>query len=1061
MKLFKRALPAICICLFAWITTNVSASSNPQWAEIGPFGGALTVIRYSPLVKGLVYMGTAFGGVFVSTNDGVTWAPENAGVTFNIAFDSQSISVADIEFDPVNPQLVYMTTGKSLYKLSNSTNTWQSLYTVLGQLDRINCIAIDPFNTQHIILSGEFTYKFVGDTIYTTTEVQSQDGGMTWNYNPEGTGGGGYTQFSPFVPGLVFSSDNNNYNYRSTDGGNTWQIMNGAEGILALSLSNPNRLYSANAGAVFRSDDTGASWTKVYTLPQSQNNFNARIYVDPKNSDVVYVLMSVSFVGGVMNKSTDGGQTWTTINVPPAFVYQNPTLAIDPMNDTHMITGDLDVYSSWDGGNHFTISDTGMAAHHITAITADSNNPPTIYVGTNVQNVYGTVLRSTDGGAHWDPFVAGRTTNCFDSSVTSMDMDWFNQGYVYAGTVDTVDILTPGSTAWNPVCLGDYGFTMVSASPLSAGVLYAGFGPDCAASGLCDLYVLKSTNYGATWQEVSDVVLALANTTLVAQSFLTPNLIYSAYQVPQSPVYKSTNGGLTWTSLPGTIASNSWITAFAASPANDSTLFAAGCDSISRTTDGGNTWAKVYQAASGCVVNTVYPDPTAPGTIYGGTSSGLIVSTDNGSSWNPSSYLGLENHSVNVIDHPKWNPAYMYAGTTDASVFSLTNAPDLNVGVSGPGPIIPGGSESQFGITINNPSALQVKPVALDIIPPANTMLSVQNANGGTCAADDNGAPGETVCDLSSLAGNSSWTVSIELTPTASFQVGALQAEVGSGQGDQDWLDNAVADELVTASSDTAVTVNTVSSTLQEPYSGPLFSVTVVNNGPSTDGADVHVNYTPDAGSVQLTSTDASCTQLTSGFECSLSQLPVGTPITLDFSGSINSVSDFIAAAEVLPITANDPDTSNNTAAASMSVSPAPPVVSDGSVSTNENESVSGTLPATGTGPMSFLIVTQPDNGQLNFTDASSGAFTYVPNTGFSGTDSFMFSASNAGGASGTATESITVQASSTGGGGSGGGSSPPPSSGGSGGGGGLEWLSLAIICCLLLMRSFRRQPDL
>jgi len=1056
MKSSARVLYAVCLCLLPWATTNVSASGNTQWTEIGPFGGTLTVIRYSPLVKGLVYAGTAFGGVFVSTNDGVTWAPKNAGVTFNTAFDSQSIFVADIGFDPLNPQLVYMTTGKFLYKLNASINAWQSIYTVPGQLDRINYIAIDPFNTQHIILSGSFTYQIIGDTEYMSSEVQSQDGGVTWNYNPEGTGGGGrFIQFSPLVQGLVFSSDYNSYSYRSTDDGNTWQNMNGAAVYLAVSPSNQNRVYSANTGAVFRSDDMGASSTQVYALPQSQNNFDVRIYVDPKNSDVVYVLMDVLLVGGVMDKSTDGGQTWTTINIPPSFRYQNPTLAIDPMNNSHLITVDKDVYSSWDGGNHFAISDTGMAAHRITAVVADNSNPPTIYAGTNVYNAYGTVLRSKDGGAHWDPFIAGRTTNCFDSTVTSMDMDWFNQGYVYAGTADTVDTLSPGSTSWNPVCLGDYGFSMVSASPLSAGVLYAGFGPDCAAIGICDLYVLKSTDHGSTWQEISDVVLTEANTAYVAQSFLTPNLIYSAYQVPLSPVFKSTNGGLNWTLLPGTIASNSWITAFAASPVNDMTLFAAGCDSISRTTDGGSSWSKVYQPGLSCGVNTVYADPTAPGTVYGGTSAGLVVSTDNGSTWSPSPYPGLENHSVNVIDHPKWNSAYMYAGTTDASVFSLTNPPDLNVGVSGPGPIIPAGSESQFDVTVNNPSALQVIPVALDIIPPANTMLSVQNANGGTCAADGNGAPGETVCDLSTLADNSSWKVSIGLTPSASFQVGALQAEVGSGQGDQDWLDNAVADELVTTSSDTAVTVTTISSALQEPYSGPLFSVTVVNNGPSNDGAYVHVNYTPDANSVQLTSTGASCTQLTSGFECSLSQLSVGTPVTLDFSGSINSVSDFIAAAEILPMTANDPDTSNNTSAATMSVSPAPPappVVSDGSISINENTSVSGTLSATGTGPITFLIVTQPSSGKLNLTNASTGAFTYVPNNGFSGKDSFMFSASNAGGVSGTATESITVQAASAGSG-----SLPPPPSSGSGGGE-LGWWDLAALCCLLLLHFFRQE---
>ncbi|HEY1771872.1 MAG TPA: protease pro-enzyme activation domain-containing protein [Gammaproteobacteria bacterium] len=84
------------------------------------------------------------------------------------------------------------------------------------------------------------------------------------------------------------------------------------------------------------------------------------------------------------------------------------------------------------------------------------------------------------------------------------------------------------------------------------------------------------------------------------------------------------------------------------------------------------------------------------------------------------------------------------------------------------------------------------------------------------------------------------------------------------------------------------------------------------------------------------------------------------------------------------------------------------PVASNGSVSTNENTAVSGTLSATGTG-MTFAIVANPAHGSVTITNASTGAFTYTPTSGFSGSDSFSFDASNSSGTSNTATESVTV----------------------------------------------------
>ncbi|MGH8224949.1 MAG: Ig-like domain-containing protein [Gammaproteobacteria bacterium] len=104
-----------------------------------------------------------------------------------------------------------------------------------------------------------------------------------------------------------------------------------------------------------------------------------------------------------------------------------------------------------------------------------------------------------------------------------------------------------------------------------------------------------------------------------------------------------------------------------------------------------------------------------------------------------------------------------------------------------------------------------------------------------------------------------------------------------------------------------------------------------------------------------------------------------------------------------------------------------PPTASDGTLTTNENMAASGTLAATDPdgNPFTFRVVDQPSHGSLTIDDASSGAYTYMPDQGYSGDDSFTFKANDGQADSNIATISVTIKA-----------VTPPPPAGGSGGGG-------------------------
>jgi len=103
-----------------------------------------------------------------------------------------------------------------------------------------------------------------------------------------------------------------------------------------------------------------------------------------------------------------------------------------------------------------------------------------------------------------------------------------------------------------------------------------------------------------------------------------------------------------------------------------------------------------------------------------------------------------------------------------------------------------------------------------------------------------------------------------------------------------------------------------------------------------------------------------------------------------------------------------------------------PPSASDSSLTVTKNTAANGTLSANDSDgdALVFAIASQPAHGTLTLKNSVTGAFTYTPDQGYTGSDSFTFNANDGFVDSNTATESITVKAAANSGGG--GGSSAP-----------------------------------
>ena len=358
-------------------TVGAQDLSTLPWRHIGPasFGGRIDDIEAVPGKSSTVFVGTAGGGVFRTTNNGTTWTP-----VFDR--DGRTTSIGDIAIAPSDPGVIWVGTGEpnnrqsttwgdGIYRSLDGGETWTHMG--LKESHHIGRVVIHPRNPNVVFVAAVGHLFGANDErgVYRTT-----DAGQSWKKVLAGNSVTGAIDVALDPDGrtvyaAMYQRQRRGFGYvgggpgsglyRSRDGGDSWEPLTnglpvGVKGRIGIAIapSQPNTVYAiieAKVGGVFRSDDKGNTWTRQSAL-NPRPMYYSQIRVDPQHPDRVWVL------GTELHKSVDGGKTFTTEKTGERIHVDHHTLWLNPADGNHMMLGnDGGLYFTYDGARNWDFID--------------------------------------------------------------------------------------------------------------------------------------------------------------------------------------------------------------------------------------------------------------------------------------------------------------------------------------------------------------------------------------------------------------------------------------------------------------------------------------------------------------------------------------------------------------------------------------------------------------------------------------------------------------------------------------------------------------------------------
>lgn len=613
----------------------IGTLAEVSWTPIGPINisrgammhaGRVRSVSAHPTDPNIAYLGAAAGGVWKTSNQGLTWEP--------LSDDAYSLAMGAVAVDPSNPNIIYAGTGEA--------NGGIDSYTGVGML-------------------------------------KSTDGGDTWlPAGLEQVGGFSRVVVHPTKPQNVYagSASSGGGLYVSNDAGATWRKVGGTlppSSVSDLSLVIDGNKEVLHVGmpsqGVFRSTDGGENWELIQSFSQMRRIL---LGVNPDDWHDV-VAMSVASDGSLerIDRTTDGA-TWDQIANDVAFQglfggnnqgwYDAYVLRAKGDPD-RIIVGGISVWMSEDGGNSW--QDVGLAYrgglhpdHHAAAFSAGDD--PALYVSSD-----GGIAVSKDRGATYEV----NQDNLAITQFYGMGIDQTAEDITYGGTQDNGTLGGGRDADWWPISGGDGGTVVVDEDKPSRiffvrpgdgnqpskienggeSVIASGINANDSVGWVKPIamdqannilyygtqYLYVSTNRGASWSKKTKK--------LASQSYINTiepigNGKTIAVGTTGGSLWVTTNNGSSFTDrtqgLPGRA-----VMSIKFSPADTNTLYVAlsgfGQGHVFKTTNRGVNWTDVSGTLPDIPTVALVIDPEQPSNLYVATDVGVFFSPDDGVNWLP------------------------------------------------------------------------------------------------------------------------------------------------------------------------------------------------------------------------------------------------------------------------------------------------------------------------------------------------------------------------------------------------------------------------------------------
>ncbi|GEQ84776.1 hypothetical protein ULMS_02840 [Patiriisocius marinistellae] len=693
MKKYTTLFVVLLTFFFGNVTNDTHAQNYDEslynaleYRLIGPFrGGRSAAVTGVPGKPNLFYFGATGGGIWETKDGGRSWK--------NISDGFFGGSIGAIEVAKSDPNVLYVgggektvrgnvSSGYGMWKSENAGKTW----TQAGLKDSRHVPRIQVHPTDY-----NTVYAAVMGNIYKPTQergvYKSTDGGKSWRRTLFANENAGAVDLimDPNNPRILYASTWNirrtpyslssggdgSALWKSVDSGETWKEISthkgfakGTLGIIGVTVSpaNSERVWAIvenkDEGGVYRSDDGGETWTKINDERKLRQRawYYTRIYADPKDEDIMYVL-NVRY-----HKSTDGGKSYETYNAPHG---DHHDLWIAPENPERMIIGDDGgAQVSYDGGETWSTYHNQPTAQFY-RVTTDNASPYRIYAAQQDNSTIRISHRNEGrsiGEGDWESTAGGESAH--------IAVDPLNNEIVYGGSYD--GFLTRYNhekntvrsvSVWPDNPMGHGAEDMKYRFQWNFPIFFSPHNPKKIYTVSNHLHA--STNEGESWELLSpDLTRDVAEKQKSSGGPITQDntsveyycTIFAAAESPLKEgvlwtgsddglIHVSQDGGNNWSNVtPKGMPEWMMINSVEPSVFDAGTCYVAGtkyktgdfAPYLYKTTDYGKSWKKITNGiAPEHFTRVVREDPKQRGLLYAGTETGVYISFDDGNNWNP------------------------------------------------------------------------------------------------------------------------------------------------------------------------------------------------------------------------------------------------------------------------------------------------------------------------------------------------------------------------------------------------------------------------------------------